>query len=138
MAALWEEYAQSGNVAAVGSKQQFEIFHNEVDDHVFASAPITIVDGIVTIMSDLSTDMVGVKLGIFHELFTSSDITQLGATDPSWWYRFMIQGGPLVFRLRSKRTIPSEHKLWIDFEKKIATNSTTVNVGMELLMVRHQ
>ncbi len=138
MAGLWEEYSKTITLTTVGSRDSQEVFHNEVDDHIFASAPITIVDGIVTIMSDLGTDMSNIKLGIFPELYTSTDVEGVAAHDSQWWYKWYVQGGPLVFRLRSKRTIRPEHKLWISGTKSLATNTTTVNCGMEFFMVRHQ
>ncbi len=137
MAALWEEYSQTGTVTTVGTVSTQEIFHNEVDDHIFASAPITIVDGIVTYITD-TIDMVSIRLGIFHELMTSTDVGNVPAHDTSWWYRFMAAEGPLVLRLRSKRTIPPEWKLWVHMTKLRGTASSIVNVSEEFLMVRHQ
>ncbi len=137
MSALWEEYDQTVSLGAVGSESSAEIFHNEVDDHIFASAPITIVDGIVTIITD-TDDLCRVKLCIVHELISAADIQAFQAHDSSWWYRWACARGPLVFRLRSKRTIPPEHKLQVYYQKLRGATSTNVHVAEQLLMVRHQ
>ncbi len=137
MSALWEEYTQTATLSTVSSVTQQEIFHNEVDDHVFASAPITIVDGIITIITD-TDDLMLVRLGIFHEIFTGGDLANVEPHHTQWWYKWHCARGPLVFRLRSKRTINPEHKLWVFFKKQQGANSTILHIGEELLMVRHQ
>ncbi len=138
MAGLWEEYSSTASLVSAGATLALEIFHNEVDDHIFASAPITIVDGIVTIGTNILADLVNVKLGVFPELYIAADVEATPPHDPNWWYRWFVTGGPLVFRLRSKRTIPSEHKLWIRFTKALGSTTVVTVVGMEFFMVRHQ
>ncbi len=137
MAALWEEYDQTVSLTAVAAESSQEIFHNEVDDHIFASAPITIVDGIVTIITD-TDDLCRVKLCIAHELMSAADIQALDAHDSLWWYRWSCARGPLVFRIRSKKTIHPEHKLHIYMQKLRGANPTNVHIAEQLLMVRHQ
>jgi len=137
MSALWEEYDQTATLAATGTKSTQEIFHNEVDDHVFASAPITIVDGIVTIITN-GDELFKVRLGIFPELYAVADIEATLAFDSQWYYRWFVARGPLVFRLRSKRTIMPEHKLWVNIEKRQGAASAILHMGESFLMVRHQ
>ncbi len=138
MSGLWEEYDQSyTGITTEGSNFAIEIFHNEVDDHIFASAPITIVDGIVTLYSD-GVAFWKVRLGVFPELYVAQDIEDLPAHDSQWYYRWFHSGGPLVYRLRAKRTIPPEHKLWIYFEKRYNAVSANIYAGEMLYMVRHQ
>ncbi len=137
MAALWESYVKSRTLSALNSKNSDELFHNEVDDHIFASAPITVVDGIATLHTR-GDDMMRVKLVVAHESFAGSDIEALGAHEVQNWYNWFVSQGPLVFRLRSKRTIPPEHKLWATYEKVEGTASQIVTIGVNLLMVRHQ
>ncbi len=137
MAALWEDYSKTVNIATLNGQGALELFHNEVDDHVFASAPITIVDGIVTVHTN-TDDMFRVKLIVAHELFASADVNALGSHESQNWYRWFCVRGPLVFRLRSKRTIESEHKLWIQWTKVQGSTASDCHVGMAFLMVRHQ
>ncbi len=137
MAGLWETYPFLASLSTAGTKSSTELFHNEVDDHIFASAPITIVDGIATLYSD-GTNLFRTKLVIAHESFASGDVEALGRHEPQNWYSWYIVGGPLVFRLRSKRTIPPEHKLWVTTEKVGGGVAENVRGGCELFMVRHQ
>lgn len=137
MSALWEESSKSTSLTSIGTKDSDELFHNEVDDHVFASAPITIVDGIITLIAD-TTNLFRVKLVVCHESFVASDVQALGSHEWQNWYRFNIGSGPLVFRLRSKRTILPEHKLWWTVEKMQGADTTNCHMGLQMLMVRHQ
>ncbi len=137
MSALWEEYATTSTLSTGGTDDAQELFHNEVDDHVFASAPITIVDGIATVVCS-TTNLVRVKLVVAHESFVAADIDALGRHEPQNWYAWMCAAGPLVWRLRSKRTILPEHKLWVHLKKVAEGDSTVINCGFEFLMVRHQ
>ncbi len=138
MAALWEEYTKVITLSTVGSEDAQELFHNEVDDHIFASAPITIVDGFVTLICNTITDLFKIKLCIVPEIFVITDVTALQEHDSQWWYRFHVGGGPLVFRTNSKRTIPPEHKLWVYGQKEQGGGSANCLIGMSMLMVRHQ
>jgi len=137
MAALWESYAKTSGLSTVLSTFAVEVFHNEVDDHIFASAPITVVDGIVTCTTD-GEDLFRVALVIAHESLVAADVQIVDPHEPLMWYRWHVSKGPLVFRLRSKRTIPVEHKLWVQWLKHIGGNTQNCHVGMNLLMVRHQ
>ncbi len=137
MSGLWEEYDTSTVVTAIGDQASVELFHNEVDDHIFASAPITIVDGILTVITN-TDDLCKVKLVIAHESFNATAIAALGRHEPQNWYSWFCARGPLVFRMRSKKTIFPEHKLWMKMIKQRGTTATTVNVGLEAFMVRHQ
>ncbi len=137
MAALWEEYSWTFGLTTVNSQASAEIFHNEVDDHIFASAPITIVDGIVTIAADVHA-LTAIKLGVFPELYNSADVEATLPHTSEWWYRWHATKGTLVFRLRSKRTIYPEQKLWWMAQKKQDVSLQDVYVGANFLMVRHQ
>ncbi len=137
MSGLWEEYSAGAGLTALNSTSTTEVFHNEVDDHVFASAPITIVDGIVTVITD-TTDLIKVKLMVANELWVNTDLEALGRHERQNWYSWMCAAGPLVFRLRSNRTLYPEDKLWLLTKKEIGTTLSQVSVGMQFFMVRHQ
>ncbi len=137
MAALWEHFYFTHQIGAVGNTAGNEIFHNEVDDHIFASAPITMVDGICTLYHT-GVGFSRVWLTIAHELLTAAEVQAMQLHDSSHWYKWYIAQGPLVFRLRSKRTIPPEHKLWVSVQKLYSASVEDIQVGIDLLMVRHQ
>ncbi len=137
MSALWEDYTTTFGLTAVSAAGSSELFHNEVDDHIFASAPITVVDGIATFIGD-TDDLCRIKLVVAHESFVAADIEALGSHEDQNWYRWFVARGPLVYRIRSKRTIPPEHKLWATAIKSQGANPTDVHMGLSLLLVRHQ
>ncbi len=137
MAALWESFSFTHSLSTQGTNTQSEVFHNEVDDHIFASAPITFVDGIVTLATN-GDDLFQSRLIIAHELLTGAEVGAMQLHEPGNWYRWHITRGPIVFRLRSKRTIPSEHKLWLATQKVQGSIAENVRCGITLLMVRHQ
>ncbi len=136
MAAQWESYTDTFGLTTVGTGDAEEIFHNEVDDHIFASAPITIVDGIVTLTGSIN-ELAIVDMLICHESMTEANVEAVQRHEPLIWYRWHVALGPLVFRLRSKRTIPPEHKLWMRCYKEQGANAMDVHAGINLLMVRH-
>ncbi len=137
MSALWEEYDQTSTLVAVGTVNTQLIFHNQVTDNIFQSAPITIVDGIVTIITD-TDDLCRVRLAIAHESMSNTQIEAMGAHESLWYYRWGCARGPLVFRLRSKKTIHPEFKLHIFMQKLQGTNSTRIHAAESFLMVNHQ
>ncbi len=137
MAGLWEEFDQSTAITTEGAKITTEIFHNEVDDHVFASAPITIVDGTVTIVTD-TDDLFAVKLVVVPELYVAADIEALARHERENWYSWFVARGPVIYRIRSGRTIYPEQKLWVTIRKARGGNSSQIRIGELFFMVRHQ
>ncbi len=133
---VWERYSTNQTLAALGSHVNVEIFHNTEDTDNFQEADVVGVDGIVTVITN-TTDLIGVRLLVLNELITSG---MFGENDPApheaaVWYSWFAANGPLVFRMRSKKTIPSKHKLWLELWKEQGTASTVVNVGLQVLWV---
>ncbi len=137
MAALWEEYSWTHSLSTVASVTATELFHNEVDDHIFASAPITIVDGVVTMFTN-GDDLFLTSLVVCNEQLVSAEVSAIPRHSPEVYYSMYNIGGPLVFRLRSKKTIPPEHKLWVRSIKAQGADAEDSRGGVQLLMVRHQ
>ncbi len=139
MPVIWERYDKNLTVATQNSSTAFELFHNEVDDHYFQNAPITIVDGILTVITD-TDDLVVVRLIIMHEIVINTDIG-IDSPNPgerSVYYEWFAARGPLVFRLRSKKTIQPQEKLWIVLGKAATggSNSTIIHAGLLTLLQR--
>ncbi len=131
--ALWERYSTGATVTGVGDHTDVEILHNEEDTDNFQNGDIVFVDGICTIITN-TDDLVLVRLLILHELINATQILpgNPGADDRSNWYQFFAARGPLVFRLKSKKTLPPQHKLWIQVTKEQGTAATDVLTGIML------
>ncbi len=135
---VWERYSQTATLTTIGSHQNTEVFHNEVDAHTFQSRDIVIVDGIVYVHND-GAEMWGVRLIVAPEVMASGDITENYPPphDNMVYYSWFVGGNsPLIFRLRSKKTIPSEHKLWINVWKEQGGSQETLRTGQHLLFVQ--
>ncbi len=137
MAALWEQFDGDAQLTAQGTVVTTEIYHNEVDDHVFASAPITVVDGIMTFITD-TDDLFSAHLLVAPEIMTAGDVATIPRHGREMWYSWFVARGPLVFRLRSKRTIHPEQKLWMHIVKQRGGTASALRWGFQMLNVRHQ
>ncbi len=131
--ALWERYQGEQSVAAVGVHANTELFHNQEDTDNFQNADIVAVDGILTVLTP-DDDLIGIRLLVAHELLTSGDLTEdAPAPDsPQVWYNFFAGRGPLIFRLRSKKTVPPQHKLWVQSWKAAGSATTPVRFGIQI------
>ncbi len=133
---VWERYDFGQTLAAVGDHSNREVFHNEQADENFEASDVVIVDGIVTIITD-TDDICGVRMLVVPEEILTASLTE-DVPQPHndmVYYSWYAARGPMVFRLRSKRTIPPEHKLWIQSWKAGGTASTVLRWGVHLLFV---
>ncbi len=132
---IWERYSVDNTLVAAGSIVNDQLFHNEEDTDNFQSADVIIVDGIVTVITT-TDNLVGVRLVIAHEIMVSGDLTQFQPAphDRMVYYSWFCARGPLVFRLRSKKTIPPENKLWLQTWKEKGALSTEVKVGVHMFL----
>ncbi len=137
MAGLWEAFSAESSLTTKGTGDADELFHNEVDDHLFASAPITFVDAICTIITE-TDDLFLVRFLIANEQLNSGQIQALQRHVKNVWYGFYAARGPLVFRMPSKKTIHPEEKLWVDFFKAEGNTASIIRVGLQVFEVRHQ
>ena len=94
------------------------------------------VDGIVTVTCD-TVNLMGVRLLVLPETMVSGDFDEntIAPHDQAVWYSWFAAAGPLVFRLRSKKTIPSNYKLWLQIWKEGGGTATVCRVGLMLLWV---
>ncbi len=133
---VWERYDGLVGVAAVGDHVNTEIFHNVQADENFEASDVVIVDGILTLITD-SDDLCGVRLLVVPEELSTGDLNE-DVPQPHnrmVYYSWYAARGPMVFRLRSKKTVPPEHKLWIQGWKASGTTSTTLRYGLHVLFV---
>ncbi len=131
---VWEEYDGQVTLSTAGTNSALQLFHNEEDTDNFQNAPVTIVDGILT-ANEGSGELWQIRLIVAHEIVVAGDLgVGLGRSSSLIWYGFYVSGGPLVFRLRSKRTIHPHHKLWIDVQKKRGDTSGILFYGLQALL----
>ncbi len=135
---VWERYDGAHVVAAAGSHVNSEIFANAQADENFEAADVVAVDGIFTVLTD-TDEMCGVRLIVAPEEMVTGDLTADVPQPHSRlvWYEFWCGRGPMVFRLRSKKTVPPEHKLWVTSWKATSGGSVSTNVrwGLRILWV---
>ncbi len=130
---VWEQYDQTYSFT-VPATQSTQLFHNQEDTDNFQSADVVGVDGIVTVITN-SDDLCRVRLVITPESMGSTNVELTPFHSPAQWYSWYVARGPLVFRLRSKKTVPPEHKLHMIVSKQQGSTSTVVNVGLMVLWV---
>ncbi len=129
--AIWERYQGEQSVTTVGVHANTEVFHNQEDTDNFQNADIVGVDGVLTVLT-ADDDLIGIRLLVCHELLTSGDLHEDDPTPdaPQVWYTFFAGRGPMVFRLRSKKTVPPQHKLWVQSWKAAGSLTTSVKFGI--------
>ncbi len=130
---IWERYDTTNTLGAVGDHGNTELLHNQQADENFESIDLVFVDGIVTIITN-TDDLIGVRLLILDEQILTANINEDDPEphNPAVWYTWFAARGPMVFRLRSKKTLPPEHKLWLNVWKARGTTASTVNAGFLL------
>jgi len=137
--ALWERYQGEQTLVTLGSHHNRELLYNEEDTDNFQQADLVVVDGIVTLHTD-TDDLVGARLLVLHDSILTGVFNENDPSpdDPQVYYNFFIARGPLPFRLRSKKTIPPSHKLWLQLWKAAGTTSTVVRFGVQVyLQLKH-
>ncbi len=136
---VWERYDGSDSLGAVGAHVNTEVFQNVQGDENFESSEVVGVDGILTVVTD-TDDLVGIRLLTLINNVATGDFDE---NDPkpnerSVWYSFFAARGPMVFRLRSKKTIYPGYKLWVNTWKAQGANTTILNWGFHVLwQVKH-
>ncbi len=132
---IWERYDQRNSVTNVGDHVNTNVLTNEEDTDNFQNADLIIVDGIITILTS-TDDLCGVRLVVMPEVVVTGSITEDLPTPDSRavWYSFFCGRGPLVFRMKSKKTIPPQNKLWVTAWKAQGTSVTAIDVGLMLLL----
>ncbi len=98
----------------------------------------TIVDGIMTMITD-NEDLWIVRLLHMPEIVGVADVD---AANPDFndrmnYYFWYAARGPVVFRLRAKRTLQDEETLRLQVFKRTGSVSATLNVGYQIAYVLH-
>lgn len=140
MPGRWERFSVADTLSTVGSHNNTELFHNAGaaigtgENRV--DRDVVIVDGIVTVMAD-TVMLIGARLVVAHELIVDGDLSDTipAEHDDMIYYSWFCSGGPSYFRLRSKKTIHPEEKLWLTTWKEQGTTSTVVRIGLRLFIV---
>ncbi len=130
---IWQRFTETAPITTVGNSTEIELLHNQVSDDVHLSGNLVIVDGIITVVSD-TDDLFGLRLLIEDESVVAADLTEDSpeAHSPHVYYSWFCCRGPLIFRLRSKKTIPPEHKLWFQAWKAQGGNASNLHFGAHL------
>ncbi len=99
---------------------------------------LTIVDGIFLMGSD-SDDLWVVRLVHTPELIGTADLTasQPDGDDRMNYYYWHVNRGPILMRLRSKKTLFEEESLWLQSWKISGTSQQELNVGIQIGYVVH-
>ncbi len=96
----------------------------------------TVVDGYVTIITD-TDDLCQVRLYAPVPNFAAAgDFTFATPLRKEYicWYWLNCGRGPMVFRIRSKRTMGLSEEIWGGIVKLRGGNSTEVHVGWQFLL----
>lgn len=133
---IWERYSAAPPLTAVNAHAENEVFVNDEDTDNFQNADVVAVDGIFTVHTD-TDDLVGVRLLVVPVPLTDAVITQNDPRpdDQMVWYSFFAARGPMVFRLRSKKTVPPNYRLVVQSWKERGGNLTIINWGLMVLWV---
>ncbi len=134
--AVWERYDGNSQITTVGDHANVEVFHNDQGDENFEFADVVGVDGILTVITD-TDDLCGVRMIVASNLVTTGDLNENSPAphERGIWYSFYVGRGPLVFRMRSKKTVAPDHKLWINIWKAQGNSLTSVRWGLHVLWV---
>ncbi len=131
--AVWERYDGGVSHTAEGSISNLFVFNNEEDTDNFQSADIFVVDGLITLHTD-TDDLMGVRLLILPDSVTPTSEDQPKPHERSVYYQWFTARGPVVHRLRSKKTIPAEYRMYMQIWKASGTTATTLRYGLQLLL----
>ncbi len=133
---VWERYHNRVSVTAAGDHVNEQVFFNQQADENFEASDVIAVDGILTILTD-TDDLVGIRLLVAPQQMLTSDLTEDSPAPHNRmvWYSFFAGRGPMVFRLRSKKTVHPSHKLWIQVWKATGASVTLVSWGFHVLWV---
>ncbi len=96
----------------------------------------TVVDGYVTIITD-TDNLCQVRMWAPAPGFTAAGDFSFASPvrrEAINWYWFNCGRGPMVFRLRSKRTFAQSQEWWMACAKLRGADATNVEVGIQYLL----
>ncbi len=131
--AIWQRFSGTATLGTPGAHSNFEVLINGQESDAFESKDLVIVDGIVVVHCN-TDELMGMRFIIAEETIVTGDLNELAPLPHSdmVYYSWFFSRGPLVFRLRSKRTIPNEYTLWAQLWKEQGGTSTVTHWGAHL------
>ncbi len=134
--AVWERYHGLHTLTAEGQSVQEQVFNNLQADENFEASDVVAVDGIMTLISD-TDDLCGFRILVVSQQITVGNLTEDEPQPHSQevYYSWFCGRGPMVFRLRSKRTVPPEHQMVVQGWKASGTTATALRWGLHVLWV---
>ncbi len=134
----WTRHSHAATLSTEDATNNKELIHNNpTTAEPWTASRLVIVDGFVTLISD-TDNLCGCRLLVVPEDIVDGDIdaTNPEDPDPSIYYSFFFGRGPMVFRLRSKKTIGPNDKLWVSLWKESGTDSTIARAGLRLYVAQ--
>ncbi len=131
--ASWEEGGFQMVVSTASSAATaVELWQN--NDEPFHNR--TIVDGFLAVVTDQDEMCVVKLIGPVPDFAIAADFgfRVPERSEPISWYSFPAARGPLIYRIRSKRTVGPKEEIWAITEKIVASASTIVNVYWQFLI----
>lgn len=137
MALTWHRETYSQTVTANASPGVEALLVNNLDSD--ESHLMTIVDGIITLKTD-GDDIFSVRLLHIPEALTIATVSATipDESDRMVYYHWHVAGGPLVYRLRAKRSLHAGERLYLQSWKETGSVESTLHVGTQVATVDHQ
>ncbi len=133
MSSEWIDFNLGFSVAGEGAFDAAQLVFTNNEQ---PARPRTVVDGYLTVITD-TDNLCQVRMYGPCQSFAASGDFSLNVparAEEINWYRLNCGRGPMVFRIRSKRTFEPEEELWVAGVKWRGTTSTNVLVACELLL----
>lgn len=131
--AIWERYDGTFSLTAVGDDSSTIVLQNQEDTDNFQNADLVVVDAILTLITD-TDDLVGFRTLIRDIGGPSVSEDDPIPSHPDVWYEWFTARGPVIHRIRSKRTIPPFRQLQVQAWKARGANATNVHWGLRVLV----
>ncbi len=131
--AVWQRFSRGVSLSAASSHDNTTLITNAEATNDWESRDLVVVDGIITLHTD-TDNLCGARLIVAHELLVDGDLSDTNPQpfDDMIYYSWFFARGPSYFRLNSKKTIPVEHRLWLQLWKEVEADATQVNAGLLL------
>ncbi len=133
-------FDDSATLSAAGASVNFLAFTETRQTDEWEDTPVTIVDGVLTVVTD-TDDLMGVRfLAPVPDLIVDGDLSDTNPVpdDPMVWYSWYCARGPLVFRMLTKRTIRPGNGVWIQVWKAQGSASTILRFGWQFMLQPHR
>ncbi len=135
MALTWVRNTDQQTVTANNSAGTEKVL---IDNVQLPEHMVTIVDGIITLATD-NDDMWAVRLLHLPQMVALTDLSASSPdeSDRMIFYYWHCVRGPLVFRLRAKRTLHPGERLVLQTWKETGSTDQALKVGYQIAYVDH-